>query len=204
MKKLLIVLISIITVLMISIYMYLPVSNEQSLAYEFKLLQSEYLDDICEYLDVDLIQLVQNEFMKYDIELTREESELLINKLLEFEYDIQRIDENNVRVTIKTVDLFALSKAEIKENLKDIVVALLSGKDLKHDVIVKNVIESLPQASKDYEEVIDVEMDLYSNVFYVVDLEKNPDLLNALSGGILYKLQMIDQVINEEINLYKR
>ncbi|MBR3841032.1 MAG: hypothetical protein IKM20_07855 [Erysipelotrichales bacterium] len=196
MKKLLLFILAIICVLGIIFVVVTPISPEDSLEYQFRLVKSEYFDDVCEKLEVDVISEVKNMFAENGIILTDEEADRVISTLLDFEYTIHESkvydDYANVSVTIETVDLFNIGKEKVKANISDIILGALSGKEVSNEAIVKEVIAELDGAPKDYSNTVNVRMNDIKGILYLLDFENNADLYNALSGDLLYELEMLE------------
>lgn len=196
MRKLLIFILAVLCIIGITFKVVTPISPETSLDYEFKLLKSEYLDDICDKFEIDIKSEVKNIFEEYNVTITDEEVDILLEKLFSFDYEIldSKIYQEyaNVSVKITTVDLLSLTKEQIKANIGSYIVDILNGKTFAYEEVLKEVISKLEDAPKEYTETVNVRVNKIKDVFYLVDLEKNNDLFNAISGNVLYELDMLE------------
>ena len=197
MKKFLIFIVTIICIVGITFAIVTPISPEDSLNYQFKLLQSEYLDDICEKMGVNINEEVKKVFADSNIVLTDEEAERVVTTLLAFDYEIESSvvydTYADVSVTVVTVDTFGLVKEKIKANIGDIILGVLTGNQVSNEAILKEVLVELDSAPKSYMNTVNVRVNDVKGIFYLLDFENNNDLYNALSGGLLYELEMLEQ-----------
>lgn len=199
MKKFVLTFIAFLLVVVVAFIVVTPIAPDTCLDAEIKLVKSEYFDTLCEKADINLIESIQEVFEEQGIVLSDEEAETVLQVILDFDYAIHDVTNYDtyatVSVTITTVDVWQISKEQIKDNIGNLIVSTLMGKDAENEVLVKEVIQELENAPKDYTERVDVRMNLVDGIFYIPDTENNSDFYNALFGGILYKLQMLDEPV---------
>lgn len=199
MKKFVLTFIAFLLVVVVAFIVVTPIEPDTCLDAEIKFAKSEYFETLCAKADINLIESIQDIFEEQGIKLSEEEAEIVLQVILDFEYTIHEVTKYDtyaiVSVTVTTVDVWQISKEQIKDNIGNLIVSTLMGKDAENEVLVKEVIEELENAPKNYIERVDVRMNLIDGIFYIPDTEKNSDFYNALFGGILYKLQMLDEPV---------
>ena len=195
MKKFVAFLISLIAIVVGAVIVLTPISAEKSLKYQLDLVQSEKLAMVTQQFDIDIYESVKQLFQEKQIELTDEEVKILVDTMLTFEYSINEDSDDTpstVSLKVLTVDMVGLIKAKVKENVGNIIVGVLQGKDVQNEVIAKEVIASLKATPKTYSTEVIVNMRNVKDIFYLIDFANNNDLYNALSGGLFYELDMLE------------
>lgn len=125
----------------------------------------------------------------------------LFNKLSDFDYDIERVEEDSkdsnqaiVWVKITYYNLGSAFESVIKDFLAEDIQMSFSGAN-KDETIKKAeeiILVKLGGAKKETAESIPIRMTKEENKWIVQSLTDNKELLNALSGNIISSLPNID------------
>nr|WP_302596702.1 hypothetical protein [uncultured Cellulosilyticum sp.] len=122
----------------------------------------------------------------------------LFSKMADFSYTVEKvsIDPNDaskatVTVTFRCYDLGKTFESILLDYLeKDLTMTFNGAKD---DEITQQaetvIIDNLSQSKQDFNRTVPITLTLEDNVWKVDKLDNNPDLMNALSGNILYTIR---------------
>ncbi len=131
----------------------------------------------------------------------------LFGKIADFSYTVDQvtIDPNNnskatVTVTFRCYDLGQTFQSIVLDYVdKDVTMTFDGAKD---DEIIKEaepiIIDKIDQSKQNFIVTVPITLTLEDNVWKVDKLTDNPDLINALSGNILYTIRdMINTMQNK-------
>ena len=198
MKKLGIALLSIIIICGCIWFFLLPIGPSHSLQKQFELVQSDQFFTLCDKVDINPIQLLQQEFAKEGIEIEEGDASILLNTIRSFDYEITGYEIVGsyayVEVKIQSVAIANVVKDKIRENRKEIILAYLLKNEEYFQSMIHEIIVELPSAPKDYKETIRVRVDEYKHLGYIFNIDNNSDFFNAICGNLLEELDMIIEI----------
>lgn len=129
----------------------------------------------------------------------------LFSKMADFTYTVEQvaIDSNDptkatTTVTLRCYDLGKAFESIILDYLDTDLTMTFNG--AKDDEIVKKaedvIVKQIDESKQDFIASIPISLTLKDNTWKVDKLEGNPDLMNALSGNILYTIRSLTNTLN--------
>lgn len=129
----------------------------------------------------------------------------LFSKMADFTYTVEQvtIDSNDptkatATVTFRCYDLGKAFESIVLDYLDTDLTMTFNG--AKDDEIVKEaedvIVTRIDESKQDFVESIPISLSLKDNSWKVDKLESNPDLMNALSGNILYTIRSLTNTID--------
>ena len=128
----------------------------------------------------------------------------LFNKMGDFSYTIEKVtidpkddSKATVTVTFRCYDLGETFESIVLDYLDTDLTMTFNG--AKDDDIVKEaenvIIQKINESKQDFNRTIPIQLTLENDVWKVNKLEENPDLMNVLSGNILYTIRDLSETL---------